>query len=102
MSMCTCQGCKCDLNVRLEKRAEEERVHQFLMGLDDGSYSQIRSNIIASDPLPNMNKVYSQLVEQEQVKLMTKSSVSVNHRTNEFCDENNGCWKPRFRGGAAK
>ncbi|XP_019179250.1 PREDICTED: uncharacterized protein LOC109174468 [Ipomoea nil] len=32
--VCTCGGCKCSLSIQLEKRKEEERVHQFLMGLD--------------------------------------------------------------------
>lgn len=65
MPMCTCNGCKCNLNVRLKKKSEEERVHQFLMGLDEMPYSTVRSNIIATDPLPNMYRVYSQVMEQE-------------------------------------
>lgn len=72
MPKCTCIGCKCNLNTKLEKRSEEERVHQFLMGLDELPYSTVRSNIIATDPLPNMYRVYSRVTEQERVKTMTK------------------------------
>ena len=74
MPMCSCHGSKCDLHSRLEKKVEDEWVHQFLMGLDDVSYNAIRSSIIATDHLPNMNKVYLKITEQEQVRSMKKSS----------------------------
>lgn len=77
--MCTCNQCKYILNAKLEKRSEEERVHQFLMGLDETSCSTIRSNIIATDPLPNMYRVYSQVTEQEQEKAMTRSIQERSH-----------------------
>ncbi|KAJ1399233.1 Retrotransposon gag domain [Sesbania bispinosa] len=41
---CSCGGCKCDIASKLEKRREEERVHQFLMGLDDVSYGHDDKN----------------------------------------------------------
>ncbi|XP_071921403.1 uncharacterized protein [Coffea arabica] len=71
MPTCSCNGCKCNFVTRLQQRQEEERVHQFLMGLDESSYSNVRSNIITSDPLPNLHRVYSQVTEQEQVQVMT-------------------------------
>ena len=74
MPTCSCNGCKCNFATRLQQLQEEERVHQFLMGLDESSYSNVRSNIIASDPLPNLHKVYSQVTEQEQVQVMTRAA----------------------------
>jgi len=59
---CTCCGCKCGIGAQLKKRREEEKVHQFLMGLDDASYGTVRSNILASDPLSSLNRVYAMLV----------------------------------------
>ncbi|WVY98728.1 hypothetical protein V8G54_030879 [Vigna mungo] len=70
---CSCGGCKCDIAYKLEKRREEERVHQFLMGLDDASYGTVRSNILAGDPLPSLNRVYATLVQQERVKTINRS-----------------------------
>nr|GMC65841.1 retrovirus-related Pol polyprotein from transposon TNT 1-94 [Ipomoea batatas] len=58
LPVCTCGGCKCSLSTQLEKRKEEERVHQFLMGLDGEQYNTIRSNILSQDPLPNLNRAY--------------------------------------------
>ena len=71
---CTCGGCKCGIGAQLEKRREEEKVHQLLMGLDDASYGTVRSNILASDPLPSLNRVYAMLVQEERVRMMAKST----------------------------
>ncbi|WVZ15755.1 hypothetical protein V8G54_013321 [Vigna mungo] len=70
---CSCGGCKCDIASKLEKRREEERVHQFLMGLDDANYGTVRSNILAGDPLPSLNRVYVTLVQEERVKTINRS-----------------------------
>lgn len=72
---CSCGGCKCDITSQLEKQREEEKVHQFLMGLDDVNYSTVRSNILATDPLPSMNKVYSTLVQEERNQTITRAKV---------------------------
>ncbi|KAJ1416321.1 Zinc finger, CCHC-type [Sesbania bispinosa] len=88
---CSCGGCKCDIASKLEKRREEERVHQFLMGLDDASYGTVHSNILAGDPLPSLNRVYATLVQEERVKTISRSkeergavmglAVQAGHRT---------------------
>ncbi|KAL4300277.1 hypothetical protein AHAS_Ahas17G0184800 [Arachis hypogaea] len=44
------------------------------MGLDDASYGTVRSNILATDPLPSLNRVYAMLVQEEKVKNMAKAS----------------------------
>ncbi|GKC74134.1 retrovirus-related pol polyprotein from transposon TNT 1-94 [Tanacetum coccineum] len=47
--------CKYDLEKKLAKK-QDEKVHTFLMGLDENVYGTTISNILAQDPLPNMNK----------------------------------------------
>jgi len=47
------------------KMSEEEQTHQFLMGLDDDFYSTIRSQILALEPLPSIDKVFN-IVQQEE------------------------------------
>jgi transposase InsO family protein len=69
---CKCGGCTCDLRAVLEKNREEERVHIFLMGLEETMYGTVRSNILAQDPLPNLNKVYSILIQEERVKTISR------------------------------
>ena len=45
---------------------------QFLMGLNE-SYSQIRGQILLIDPLPSINKVYSQLIQDESQRAIGHS-----------------------------
>ena len=57
----------------MEKKQEEERVHQFLMGLDEDGYGTVRSNILSTEPLPNLNRVYVMILQQERVWTMTRT-----------------------------
>jgi hypothetical protein len=70
--ICTCSGCTCDVKGRMEKQREEEKVHQFLMGLDDVIYGTVRSNLLATDPLPKLNRVYATLVQEERVRAISR------------------------------
>ena len=45
---------------------EEEKIHQFLMGLDSNVYGTMRSNILVLEPLPNLNKVYAFVAQEER------------------------------------
>ncbi|KAF7839183.1 retrovirus-related Pol polyprotein from transposon TNT 1-94 [Senna tora] len=71
--VCSCTGCKCDVAAKLEKKAEEDKVHQFLMGLDEEGYGTLRSNILSTEPLHNLNRVYAMTVQQERVKTVMKT-----------------------------
>jgi len=52
-NFCNCGKCECkDLWPNIIKKAEEEKAHQFLMGLDDDKYSTVRGHILAMDPSP--------------------------------------------------
>ncbi|GJW86110.1 retrovirus-related pol polyprotein from transposon RE1 [Tanacetum coccineum] len=64
--------CVCNLGAVFEKKQEEEKVHTFLMSLDESVYGTARSNILAQDPLPNLNKVYSILIQEERVNTMVR------------------------------
>nr|GEX78424.1 hypothetical protein [Tanacetum cinerariifolium]GEX78428.1 hypothetical protein [Tanacetum cinerariifolium] len=55
------------------KRRKDEKVHQFLMRLDETLYEAVRSNLLAQDPLPNLNKIYSTLVQEECVKTVVSA-----------------------------
>lgn len=64
---CQCGGCTCHLGTAMDKQREEERLHQFLMGLDDSVYGTARSNILSTDPLPSLNRAYAVIVQEERV-----------------------------------
>ncbi|XP_075099267.1 uncharacterized protein LOC142176098 [Nicotiana tabacum] len=62
---CTC-GCK-EAFQKIEKE-EEQKVHRFLMGLNE-PYTGVRRNILLMKPLPDIDSVYAMLIEDEsQVK----------------------------------
>ena len=44
---------------------EEEKTHQFLMGLDDDAFSTIRIQILTLDPLPLLDRMFD-IVQQEE------------------------------------
>ncbi|KAK6922272.1 Retrotransposon Copia-like, N-terminal [Dillenia turbinata] len=50
-----CPGCTC---VVATKEEEEERLHQFLMGLNE-AFGVVRSNILCKEPLPTLSNAYS-------------------------------------------
>ncbi|XP_078171460.1 uncharacterized protein LOC144565545 [Carex rostrata] len=64
--VCKCGGCKCNVTTELFKQREDEKVHQFLMGLDDSVFGTVRTNILSMDPLPNLSKIYSMVVQEER------------------------------------
>jgi len=67
---CTCTKCECGVNGKLQKYSEEQKLIQFLMGLNS-IYTAIRWNILMMTPFPFMSQAYSLLVQearQRQVK----------------------------------
>ncbi|GKD58329.1 retrovirus-related pol polyprotein from transposon TNT 1-94 [Tanacetum coccineum] len=47
LSACKCGLCECNLGSAFAKRREDEKNHQFLMGLDETLYGTVRSNLLA-------------------------------------------------------
>ncbi|XP_070011343.1 uncharacterized protein LOC107832419 [Nicotiana tabacum] len=58
---CLCTSV-CEGKQKLEKSLEDERLIQFLMGLN-GIYEQARGNILMMNPLPNINHAYSLVLQ---------------------------------------
>lgn len=65
---CNCGKCSCNVGKQHEKRREDDMLQQFLLGLYSEYYAQIRSNILAQDPLPSLNKAYQQVSQEEFVR----------------------------------
>ncbi|XP_060201797.1 uncharacterized protein LOC132630226 [Lycium barbarum] len=61
--VCNCD-CSCDGKKKLAKSFQDQRLIQFLMGLND-AYAQARGNIIMMNPLPEMDYAYSLLLQDE-------------------------------------
>lgn len=62
-------ACDCDISClaidKIRSYKDSDQVIRFLKGLND-QYSSVRSQIMLMDPLPNISKVYSLLVQQER------------------------------------
>ena len=66
--ICTCSGCKCGAAGKIIAMYEEDKTHQFLMGLNDDGYSQIRSQILAQEPLPSLDRIFNMVMQEENHK----------------------------------
>ncbi|KAH9705236.1 retrovirus-related pol polyprotein from transposon RE1 [Citrus sinensis] len=56
-----------------DKKRDEERLHQFLMGLDEAVYGGVWSHILSTEPLPKLNRAYAIVIQEEQVQSMTRA-----------------------------
>jgi hypothetical protein len=75
MSVCNC--CNCGRVKSVLELHSQEKVYQFLMGLND-SFSSIRAQILLTDPLPTLHKVFSLIIQEERQREITVSS-SLSH-----------------------
>lgn len=54
---CTCEKCECGIRSKIVKMVDEEKTHQFLMGLKDETFATIPSQVLALDPLPSLDTI---------------------------------------------
>ncbi|KAH9725530.1 protein kinase domain-containing protein [Citrus sinensis] len=57
-------NCSCGSLKEIQEYQQQERVYQFLMGLND-SYAALRSQTLAIGSLPTLGKVYSTFIQEE-------------------------------------
>ncbi|KAK9741839.1 hypothetical protein RND81_03G132500 [Saponaria officinalis] len=61
---CSC-ACTCGASEKQRKFQQDQRVVQFLMGLNK-SYNVIRGTILMQNPLPSVGIVYNNLIQEEK------------------------------------
>lgn len=67
-------SCECDSARRYIEHDQQQKLLQFLMGLND-SYSQIRSQILIMNPLPSIGQAFAMISQEESHRsLMNVSS----------------------------
>lgn len=72
LPVCTCEGA-----TKLKEHNQLIKLMQFLMGLDD-VYSPIRSNILTSDPIPDVKSAFATLSRDESHRTNNVLSVKSN------------------------
>ncbi|CAA0834222.1 Unknown protein [Striga hermonthica] len=73
---CGCGKCICPLEAEHENRKDNEQCHQFLLNLDAEIFGLARSQILAQEPLPNLHRVYSVMVQEERLGTIGKTTSS--------------------------
>nr|GMD63195.1 Retrovirus-related Pol polyprotein from transposon RE2 [Ipomoea batatas] len=64
----TCSCCvSCNASNEHEARRENNKLHQFLMGLCIEYYAQVRTNILSKDPLPSLDRAYQMVLQEETI-----------------------------------
>lgn len=58
--------CSCDAAEKYAKEIEEERIHQFLFGLDESRFGNVCTNIIGMEPMPELTQVYQRVIREER------------------------------------
>ena len=80
-------SCTCGALKEFSKRQHEERVIQFLLGLNVTS-GQIRGQILLMNPLPSLNKAYTLVLQEEKQRTIvhplntTDSSAMMANKSN--------------------
>ncbi|XP_065853897.1 uncharacterized protein [Euphorbia lathyris] len=72
-----CEGCVCNALYVVQRDRNLDQVICFLKGLND-SFSTIRSQIMVMDPLPNINKTFSLIIQFERQNVVQDSALSEN------------------------
>lgn len=72
---CSCGKCDCCGVKEIEKYFQSEQIINFLMGLNE-SFSQTRGQILLTDLLPAINRVFSLVVQEEKQKILSNNQNS--------------------------
>ncbi|XP_020869010.1 uncharacterized protein LOC110224991 [Arabidopsis lyrata subsp. lyrata] len=52
----------------IAKEREEDKLHQFLMGLDETLFGAVKSSLLSRDPLPSLDEAYQVVTQDEELK----------------------------------
>ncbi|XP_074287804.1 uncharacterized protein LOC141612955 [Silene latifolia] len=66
------KDCSCGAVASIVKEREEEKVHQFSMGLDSKLYGNIRTNLLMEDPIATLTRAYALILREERHASLTK------------------------------
>lgn len=73
--------CTCRTDGALANILAQNKLMQFLMGLNEG-FDSVRSQILAMDPLPTVNKAFSMIVRVEKQRSVHTDLISSNSSEN--------------------
>ena len=56
----------------IEKQREEDKLHQFLMGIGESLYGAVKSSLLSRTPLPTLDEAYNILTQDEESKSLCR------------------------------
>ncbi|XP_074277366.1 uncharacterized protein LOC141601004 [Silene latifolia] len=77
--------CTCGAGKAILREKEEEKVHQFLIGLDDAVYGGLRTNILMEEPIPALSRVYGVILREERHKAIVRSKEDKTEKQHSRC-----------------
>lgn len=69
---CECGKCTCNLAEKYAKDKEEEKLHQFLISVNDELYATVRTNLLSQQPPTNLERSLEALLQKEHSREIAK------------------------------
>lgn len=69
---CKCGKCTCDIGAQLQARLNEDRLQDFLFGVNVDLYGHMRSSILSQEPLPSLDRAYQMFLQEERLQRAAK------------------------------
>ncbi|VFQ66724.1 unnamed protein product [Cuscuta campestris] len=66
-------GCKCAAAAITRAQVERDKTIDFLLGLDDEQFGHIRLQIMATEPVPDIDRAYSLISQEERHQSIVRS-----------------------------
>lgn len=91
-------SCQCDNTKVYAERAQQQRLLQFLVALND-SYAAARSQILLMSPLPSINQAFAMIIEDEAQRVLVNFTRSGSLDTMAMAARGRGRGQGRGRDG---
>ena len=72
MLSCVCNGCKCKFSATLRAQWEKDKVHDFLMCLDENVFGTVCSSLLMQEPIPKLEHVYLKVIQGEDTRVQKR------------------------------
>ncbi|KAL2903744.1 Retrovirus-related Pol polyprotein from transposon TNT 1-94, partial [Bienertia sinuspersici] len=78
---CSCGKCTCGVVDKFRQDRDEEKLHQFYIGIDDDNYGAVRTNLLSQTPSPDLDRAYQTFLQEERSRSIarTKSNDADTH-----------------------
>ncbi|XP_021724751.1 uncharacterized protein LOC110692071 [Chenopodium quinoa] len=63
---CDCGNCSCNVAAKYELDRDEEKLHQFLVNIDDAKYAVVQTNLLSQQPPATLDRAYQALLQEER------------------------------------